>query len=74
MAKKVIGNLIDNPLYLETVRQRMLTGKLAPAFEQFLWQFVHGRPSEAPKDDSTSGPVPVKIIHEFTTTVTHEDK
>lgn len=71
---RVIERMLDDPIYLQTIQDRMRAGKLAPQLEALFWQRVHGRPSEAPKEDGNTGPVPVKIIHEFTTIVTHEDK
>lgn len=38
--------LVDDAAYRERFRQRLLTGKLAPALEVMVWAYAYGRPTE----------------------------
>lgn len=65
-SRRFLERLIDDPIYLETVADRMRNGTLAPPLETLFWQLVHGRPPDAEKVRKPK-PMPVRIVHEFTT-------
>lgn len=69
----IIERMLDDPLYLENIKERLLKGKLPPQIETFFWQRVHGRPPEATKD-VLDNPPDVKIVHEYAKLGTHDDR
>lgn len=60
-----LNRILDDPLYLANLLKDAQEGKLDKQLQVFMWQRVHGRPSEAPKDEGGAMPE-VKIVHEFT--------
>jgi hypothetical protein len=45
-ARELFGHIIADPRYLESVSRRALSGKLAPAVEVRILDYVFGRPAE----------------------------
>lgn len=45
-AREIAGKLVDDPVYLESLKRRLMRGKLAPAVETMLWHYAKGKPKE----------------------------
>jgi hypothetical protein len=45
-ARAACAALVDDPEYQTSLRQRLVTGTLAPAVETMLWYYAKGKPKE----------------------------
>jgi hypothetical protein len=45
-AKAACAELVDDPIYREKLKARLMKGKLAPALESMLWHYAKGKPKE----------------------------
>jgi hypothetical protein len=45
-AKAVCTHLVDDPIYRERLKARLVAGKLPPAVETMLWYYAKGKPKD----------------------------
>lgn len=56
--RDVCRAMVDNPTYRAKLASRMNSGKIAPAVEQMIWHYAHGKPVETVKlTGGDGGPV-----------------
>jgi hypothetical protein len=46
-AQEFCRELLEGEVYRRKLRQRLLAGKVAPAFEATLWHYAYGKPKES---------------------------
>ena len=61
-ARVACGELVDDPLYRERLKARLLAGKLPPALECLLWHYAKGKPKdELQVTGNEGGPLEIVI-------------
>ena len=50
-AKGFCSSIIDDPAYQQSIRERALKGKLAPAIEAMIWYYAKGKPKDQVESD-----------------------
>lgn len=51
--------LLNNPLYLASFKERLYAGELAPMLEQMVWHYWRGKPKELHEHSGPGGgPIP----------------
>ena len=45
-AREFCAGIVCDPAYQRRIKQRALTGKLAPVVECMLWHYAHGKPAQ----------------------------
>ena len=61
-AKQLAKLLVEDPLYLHNLRQRLIQGTAPPAVENMLWERAYGKVKE---EISVHKVQVVKIVHDF---------
>ena len=59
--REVAQSIVEDPIYREVLKQRLLMGKLAPAMESMLWHYAYGKPKERVELSTTDG-LPLTLI------------
>lgn len=54
--KSLARALVDDPLYREALRERLVSGDCAPAVEVLLWHYAYGKPKETVAVEIQRGP------------------
>lgn len=44
--RKAAQGLVEDPVYRASLKERLQSGKLAPAMEALLWHYAYGKPKE----------------------------
>jgi hypothetical protein len=60
--KEACAKLVDDPIYRERLKARLIAGKLPPAVETMLWFYAKGKPKE---QIEINVPDPVTVINKF---------
>ena len=55
--KALTRSLLGDPIYIEGLRKRLRTGKVAPAVETTLWHYAYGKPKELVRLERDEEPV-----------------
>src|SRR3972149_3604655 len=53
--------IVEDPVYRERLRRRLLRGKLAPGLEAMLWHYAYGKPKETVEHTGPGGG-PVEML------------
>lgn len=61
-AKEACSALVDDPAYRKKLKERLLSGKLAPAVELMLWYYAKGKPKETHEVSLLDSPVTIYQI------------
>ena len=62
-AHEVAQSLVTDPAYIEKLRERLVSGRIAPFIESMLWYYAFGKPPETVmlKGDSEN-PLAVRLL------------
>lgn len=62
--KRLAVRLLNDPVYLKNLKERLQTGRLQPGVETLLYYYAHGKPTEIIE---TKQITPLRLVHEYAT-------